>query len=337
MPNERVLITGATGFLGGALARRLKQDGFAVTATGRDPRAGAKLEQDGIRFVAADLTDAEAVRRLCAEQAYVFHSAALAAPWGSRDAFERANVLATRHVAEASRAANVRRFVFVSSPSIYMENSDRLSISEDDPLPPRALSLYAETKREAEQIVDGEHARGLSTITIRPQAIFGPGDRTIFPRLIRLAKKGTLPIIGDGKNLIDVTYIDNVVDALVLCMRAEGPALGGKFNITNGEPQSLYALVERVLDQLHLQYRRKRISLSTASKIAAGLELIHRVALPNKEPLLTRYAVCALARTRTLNIDRARTELGYTPRVSVDEGIERFVRWYRDEGAHASN
>jgi nucleoside-diphosphate-sugar epimerase len=327
----RALVTGATGFLGAALTARLRGLGLAVTALGRDGARGAHLVGLGARFVSCELDDASAVWAAVAGHDYVFHCAALSSPWGRYREFHRSNVVATETIAAASRAAGVRRFIHVSTPSIYADQRDRLGVREDAPLPARAVNHYAATKRLAERVVDEAYQRGLPVITIRPQGIFGPGDRAIFPRLIRVASRGRLPVFGDGRNLVDVTYVDNVVDSLLACATAPATSLGKKYNISNGEPVRGYEFLERMLEAVGVRARRVRVPFSVAYGAAAGLELVHRLALAGREPPLTRYSVIVLGKSRTLDISAARAELMYHPRVGLDEGIARFARWWKEQ------
>jgi len=327
----QVLVTGATGFLGGALCRRLHQLGHTVTGTGRDRARGAELASAGIAFVPADLGDAPAAAALCQGMEYVVHCAALASPWGRYRDFYRANVLATRHVAAACREAGVRRLVHVSSPSIAMDSRDCLDVRERDPLPRTAINAYSATKRLAEEEIDRAHAAGLPVVTLRPHAIIGPGDRAIFPRLYRVAARGWFPVIGHGRSLIDVTYVDNAVEALVLGLRSPAPTLGRKFNISNGEPTGMYELLDRMFTAVGLRYRRVRIPFGLAYGLATVLEALHRLVAVRREPALTRNSVCLLARSRTLDLTAARAELGYRPQVSLAEGIQRFAVWWREQ------
>jgi nucleoside-diphosphate-sugar epimerase len=327
----RVLVTGATGFLGGALSRRLHALGYAVTGTGRDMTRGTELARAGIPFLPADLAEPARVAALCRGMDYVVHCAALASPWGRYQDFYRANVLATRHVAVACRQAGVRRLVHVSSPSICMDSRDCLDVCEDDPLPPTAINAYAATKRLAEEEIDRAHAAGLPVITLRPHAIIGPGDQAIFPRLHKVAARGWFPVIGHGRSVIDVTYVDNAVEALVLALGARPGALGRKFNISNGEPMAMYELLDLLFVAVGLRYRRVRVPFWLAYGLATALETLHALAAPRREPALTRNSVCLLARSRTLDLSAARAELGYRPRVSLAEGIQRFATWWKEE------
>lgn len=332
----KTLITGATGFVGGALARRLHAQSADVTALGRHPIAGKQLQEDGIRFLRADLADKQAITAACAEQDIVFHCGAFCSPWGPYRDFYASNVTGTEHIIHGCQEHDVSRLIYVSTPSLYFTYDTRLNVSERDPLADKQVNFYTQTKLLAEKAIDSAQHAGLPVITIRPRAIFGPGDRTILPRLISRLEQGRLPIIGDESNLIDLTYIDNVVDALLLCANAPSSTLGKKYNITNGEPVNLWHMVQRLCTELNLPYPRQKIPFRLAFMLAWGMEIASRTLLNNKEPLLTRYTVSVLAKSATLDISAARRELGYKANVSVEEGVERFVAWWVESSKNLS-
>ena len=327
----KVLVTGATGFLGQALARRLRSQQAEVTGLGRNPAILAQLEAEGMRAIRADLADGKAVLAACRGQEIVFHVGALAAPWGKRQDFYNSNVLGTQNVIAGCEAHGIRRLVHISTPSIYFGLDSLENVREDAPLPIRPVNEYARTKLLAEDAVDKAFGRGLPVITIRPRAIFGPGDTTILPRLIARLRVGRLPIIGDGRNVIDLTYVENVVDALLLCAAAPAATLGKKYNITNGEPTALWPLIEKLCVALGYEYPRRHDAYRMADRAAALLEVVYRLLPGQPEPPLTRYSVALLAQNTTLDISAARQELGYAPRVSVEEGFRRFVEWWQRE------
>ena len=168
-------------------------------------------------------------------------------------------------------------------------------------------------------------------ITIRPRALFGEGDTVIFPRLIRRIKSGGLPILGNGENIVDLTYIENVVDALLLCAESPADTLGKKYNISNGEPVKIWKLIERVCDELKYPRPRRRISYRAAHAFAGILESVYTLIPFSPEPPLTRLSVSMMANSSTLDISAARNELGYQPRVSVEEGVQRFLKWWKEK------
>jgi nucleoside-diphosphate-sugar epimerase len=325
----RVLITGATGCLGGAAARRFASAGFEVTASGRRPDLGQRLLEDGVSFRPADLTDARAVDRLVQGHDAVVHCGALSSTWGSSAAFDRVNVEGTRHVVAAAEQHQVRRVVLVSTPSVYFDGTDRLNISECDPLPRRPANAYAASKRAAEAILADAQRRGLGAITLRPRAIFGPGDTTLLPRLLRVASRGWLPLVDAGRAIVDLTYVENVVDALLAAVHAPGAVDGGVYNISNGEPWRVRDVLRAFLTGVGLHVRYVAVPFRAAYAAAAVLELAAQLQPGRPEPMLTRMAVGVLGRSQTLCIDAARRDLGYTPRVSIGDGIQRTVAWWR--------
>jgi len=329
----KVVVTGATGFLGEKTAARLAREGAEVIGLGRNLALGRLLEPQGVRFLPVDLSDATSVEKAVSGQDYIIHCAALSSPWGKLEDFQRSNVQATQNILNAAKKAGVKRVVHVSTPSLYVDLTNRVNISEQDPLPLQAINLYAQTKRLAEEAVDEAVKQGLQVVTIRPQGIIGPKDPSILPRLMRVARKGILPVIGDGLNQIDLTYVDNVAQALVLAMKAPNQAVGRKYNITNGEPVALYPTLEKIFQALDLKYRRKQVSFKKALKIASMLEFACKNFITWKEPMLTRYSVCVLGLTRTLNIEAARRDLGYTPEVSMNQALENVIEYYKSPQA----
>lgn len=324
----KALVTGATGFLGRHTALRLAQMGWDVSGMGRSREGGAQLTQDGIRFVQADMRDADRVVQACAGQDYVFHCAALSSPWGDYGEFYGSNVLATRHIIEGCRRYEVRRLIHISTPSIYFNYRPRFLIRESEPLPARPANAYAATKLLAESEVMQACREGLPALILRPRAIFGPLDRALFPRLLQANGKLGVPMLGGGQARIDLTYVDNVVDAMLLGCSAAPAALGQAYNISNGEPLPFREVVEKLFAMLDIPLRTRSIPYGAAYGIAGLLELAYRVLPLRGEPLLTRYTVGSVAIPHTLDITLAREQLGYKPSVSVWDGLQRFADWW---------
>ena len=226
----KILVTGGTGFLGKRLAFKLQTLGYDVTLLGRNRIIGNELAAKGLQFLPIDLIDKEATLTACKGKDYVFHCGALSSPWGKYQQFYNANVLGTRNIIQGCQKYGIQRLIHVSTPSIYFDFSHRLNISENDPLPSKLANHYAATKLLAEAEINQAHQQGLPVITIRPRGIFGPGDNAILPRLIKANNKTGIPLINEGKAYIDMTYIDNVVDALLLCQNAPNHLLGRVFD-----------------------------------------------------------------------------------------------------------
>lgn len=323
-----ILVTGGTGFLGRHLGAALLERGHEVHLLGRNFAPVQSLIARGAHPVPADLRDVSAVSAACARMDIVYHAGALSAPWGKRADFFTINVGGTEAVLVGCQTHGVRRLIYVSSPSVVFDGSDQVQAIESVPYPRRFTSVYALTKKLGEDRVNAAASTGQQIVIVRPKAIFGPGDQALLPRLIDAAREKRLPQIGDGCNLVDLTYVENVVHALLLA--AEAPAAVGKtYTITNGEHVLLWNIIRDVLKRLNLSTHLRQIPLSVALGAAALMEL--RASLTGKEPLLTRYSVMILARTQTYDISAAQRDLGYTPQISLAEGIERTLEGLKEE------
>ncbi|WP_426334366.1 NAD-dependent epimerase/dehydratase family protein [Paenibacillus silvae] len=328
---KRALVTGATGCLGRHLAVRLAEEGWDVTGLGRQQAIGDALVAAGVRFHQGDIRDQQMVDAACKGQDVVFHCAALSSPWGKYRDFYSSNVQGTQILIDSAMRSQVQRLVHVSTPSVYFNFIPRYEVHEQDSLPTKPVNHYAATKYLAEQIVMDAHRQGLPSIMIRPRAIFGPYDQTLFPRIVAANAKRGVPMIDGGQALIDLTCVDNVVDALLLCQRASADALGRAYNISNGDPRPFAELVSKLFDMLDMPLKRLSIPYKVAYGAAAVLENVHRFIPALGEPLLTRYTVGSLGVPQTLNITDAREQLGYTPRVSIEAGLQQFADWWRAE------
>ena len=330
----RVLVTGGTGFLGGHVARDLRERGEAVRVLGRNLAQCERLQELGIEVVRGDLRNAECVMAACKGMDAVVHAGALSAPWGSKREFQAVNVEGTRHVVDGCTQNGVRRLVYISSPSVMFEGRDQENATEGGRHAWPFLSAYSWTKAHGENHVliaggwAGHKKRWedispqIETIVLRPKAIFGPGDTSLLPRLLDAARQNRLPQIGNGANRVDLTYVDNVVHSVRLAL-TRPEAVGGIYTITNGESPRLWNVIRHVLREVGLNDRLRRVPYSLAYAIAACMEA--KSAITKREPLLTRYTVAVLGRTQTYDISAAIRDLGYVPQVSLTEGIERAI------------
>nr|WP_314844266.1 NAD-dependent epimerase/dehydratase family protein [uncultured Microbacterium sp.] len=320
MSGTRVLVTGASGFLGGHLVRDLQRHGHEVFAAGRDVDALSALA-DGDHVVAGDL--ASLTRRMLHVDA-VIHCAALSTPWGRWRDFHRANVEGTRHVVDFARRNGVRRIVHVSSPSVYAAARDRLDIREDQVDPTNRLNGYIRSKLLAERLLQESLAAGdiAELVIVRPRGLIGAGDPSLVPRLLDVHDRVGVPLFDDGRTLIDVTAVENVATALRIAL-GRGDGRGGVYNITNGEPRPLRELLSTLLALTGREPRFRRMDRRVAWAIAAGMERVFAAIPGRPEPPLTRYTLSTIAYSQTLDIARARTELGYRPEVLLDEALVR--------------
>ena len=323
---KKVLVTGATGFLGKYVVKELVEHGYQVRAFGRNSKVGRSLENSSVSFFQGDLTKAEDVLEAFKEMDMVVHAGALSTVWGPWEDFYQANVLGTKYVLEACRQTGIQRLVYVSSPSIYAAPKDQLAIKESDAPEENNLNNYIRSKLASEKLF--KDYPDVPSIILRPRGLFGIGDTSILPRVINLSQKLGIPLIGDGGQLMDMTCVENVALAIRLALEAP-EAKGEVYNITNGEPRAFRDLLEESLTGLDYPIKYRKIPASLLSGIASSLEFIYKTLSLKGEPALTRYTYYLLRYSQTLDISKAERELGYHPKISISEGIEQYVQDYR--------
>ena len=323
---KKVLVTGATGFLGKYVVEELVEHGYQVRAFGRNSKIGRSLENTSVSFFQGDLTNADDVTEACKEMDLVVHAGALSTVWGPWEDFYQANVLGTKYVLEACRQVGMQRLVYVSSPSIYAAPKDQLAIKESDAPEENNLNNYIRSKLASERLF--KDYPDVPSIILRPRGLFGIGDTSILPRVINLSQKIGIPLIGDGRQLMDMTCVENVALAIRLSMEVP-EAKGEVYNITNGEPRAFRDLLEESLTGLGYPIKYRKIPAFLLSGIASSLEFLYKTLNLKGEPALTRYTYYLLRYSQTLDISKAEKELGYHPKISISEGIEQYVKDYR--------
>ncbi len=327
---ENVLVTGGGGFLGSAIAAALAARGDRVRSVSRNPHPGLKALN--VEHILGDITDAPALERACVGMDAVFHAAAKAPPWGDYRDYQRTNVLGTDNVIAACRKNGVPRLIHTSTPSVIFDGRDLQGVDESVPYPARYTAHYPLTKARAEQAVIRAGAGELKTIVLRPHEIWGPGDPHFVPRIIARAR--TLRCIGDGRNLVDTTYIDNAAQAHLLAADAlkAKPALSGRvYFISQGEPMPAWDMIDAILKAAGLGPVKGHIGHRPARAMGWIFEKVYGwLRLPG-EPPMTRFVADALAKAHWFDIGAARRDLGYAPRVSTAEGLKRLEAWLRKE------
>jgi 2-alkyl-3-oxoalkanoate reductase len=317
----QILLTGVSGFVGGALGAYLRQLGYDVIGVSRKaPRPNSVS-----RFLAHDLT--EPIPASWPSTAVVVHCAALSSPWASPAAYQANNVGATRNLLAYAERAKARRFVFISSSSVYYAPGDQLGITEDSPFPLTPINQYAATKRQAEELV---RRAAVPWAILRPRAVFGPGDTVLFPRILRAAKRGALPrmIRPDGKSpWADLIYIDNLSHYIE---RAVALDVSGSFNLTNNQPVELYPFLDGLLAKLSLPQPRKTVRVGTAMFFARLSELVSHYLLNYKEPPITRFGVEVMAYSKIFDVRKMVAAFGPPP-VTIETGVDRFLEWQRTQ------
>ena len=327
----KILVTGGTGFLGRHVVWRAAAEGAEVVFTGRNANAAEEVIRHApapVRWRPLEHGDEEAERTLteaARSAGALVHCAALSSPWGAFDEFHRANVTSTAEVIAACRANEVRRLVHISTPSLYFGFSDRLGIREDADLPP-AANAYVRTKLAAERLV---RDAGLPEVAIlRPRALFGPWDQTLVPRILRVMTRGAMPIMRGGRIQLDLTYIDNAVEAVWRAATRPLPRAVNTYNVSNGEPRELIDVLTVMAGEFGLPLRTRKVPWPLVELVARSLETFARLG-SGKEPPLTRYSAGVLAFSQTLDVSALRDELDWQPTVGIDEGIRRHAEWWR--------
>lgn len=324
-------MTGATGFTGGHLAAALAARGEDVRALVR-PKSRARFDRSplaaaGVEAVEGDLTNAASMRRAAKDVEVVYHIAATYREAGQPDAAYRAvNVEGTRNVLEAARDAGVRRVVHCSTGGVHGHVSNPPA-NEDAPLGPG--DIYQETKLEAEQLARAFGAStGLDVVVARPIGIYGPGD-VRFLRMFRGLARGRFPLIGSGQVFYHLTFVDDLVEGFQLC-GTEPRAAGGTYLLAGPRFTTLEALLGLVARELRVE--PPKVHLPVWPFWTAGL-LCEIACVPLRiEPPLFRRRVDFYTKSRAFDTTRAQTELGFAPRVDLEEGIRRTAAWYRSEG-----
>lgn len=302
------LVTGATGGLGRTLVPMLHAAGWHVRATGRRPRVGEAIRPLDLTSPLPD--------DLCAGVDTVFHLAALSAPWGRRRDFAAINVDATRRLLAAARAAQVRRVVHVSTPSIYVEARNRFGITERDPPARHFANAYAATKWQGEQAV---RTSGVPATIIRPHAIVGPDDTVLLPRLLRAVRRGRVLLPGGGRASVELTDVRDVAAALIAA--ADAPPT--EANLSGGAARPVREIVARIADRLGIAARIVAVPPAAALVAAGVLEGLGR--LGGQEPPVTRYAIKALGWSRTFDLSHAAAALGWAPRITPEDAIDHAL------------
>jgi len=314
-----VFVTGGSGFVGGALIRRLVADGHQVRALARSDTASATVTDLGAEPVCGDLSDPASLREACAGNELVFHAAAQTTRGGGRAAFVRGNVDGTRNVIAACRDSGVRRLVHVGTEAALMAGQPLVNIDETAPLRPDSAAHYSATKAMAEQAVRDANDEKLETVVVRPRFVWGRGDTTLLPELVGAVKSGRFGWIGGGRNLTDTTHIDNTVEGLVL--GAERGRPGEAYFVTDGEPVEFRAFITAMLDTQGVPAPTREIPAGLARALTAAGEGLWRLLRLRSAPPLDYMSLWVSSQECTIDITRARTELGYAPVRSRAEGL----------------
>ncbi|UVM71253.1 NAD-dependent epimerase/dehydratase family protein [Pseudomonas alvandae] len=328
----KILVTGASGFIGGRFARFALEQGLDVRVNGRRAESVEHLVRRGAEFIPGDLSDPELARELCRDVDAVVHCAGSVGLWGRYQDFHLGNVQLTENVVEACLKQKVRRMVHLSSPSIYFDGRDHVGLTEEQ-VPKRFKHPYAATKYLAEQKVFGAQEFGLEVLALRPRFVTGAGDMSIFPRLLKMQRKGRLAIVGNGLNKVDFTSVQNLNEALLSSLLATDSALGKAYNISNGTPVPLWDVVNYVMRKMEVPQVRRYRPYGLAYSLGAVNEGLCTLWPGRPEPTLSRLGMQVMNRNFTLDISRARHYLDYDPQVGLWTALDEFCAWWRVQDA----
>jgi 2-alkyl-3-oxoalkanoate reductase len=322
----RVLVTGASGMLGGGVARALHERGEDVTVLQRRPSGLA------LREVLADVADRSAMARAAQGQDVVVHLAAKVNVTGAWADYEHANIDGTASVVAACLDAGVGRLVHISSPSVAHAGSALVGAGAGPADPRRARGHYARSKAVAERLALRAAGPDLAVVAVRPHLVWGPEDTQLVGRLVDRARAGRLPVIGSGAALIDSTWVDNAVDAVVAAVDRCEHASGQALVVSNGEPRPVAELIAGICRAAGAPAPHRRVPYAVARAAGAAVDAVWatRLALPwaaePGDPPLTRFLAEQLATAHWFDQRHTREVLGWTPRASLDEGLAALAR-----------
>lgn len=317
--SEPVFVTGGSGFIGSRLIARLVAEGTPVRALARSPAGCEAVESLGAEAVPGDLSDRGSLAAGAEGCATVFHLAAHLGQWGDQADFVAVNVTGTESLLAAAREAGSSRFVHCGTEAALLAGEPLVEVDEKTELRPDSKALYAATKARAELAVRAANGDRLQTVVLRPRLVWGAGDTTLLPEMVAAARSGKLAWIGGGEHLTATTHVDNVVEGLLLAARRGRP--GEAYFVTDGEPVVFREFVTALLETQGVDAPKRSIPAGVARFVAAAGEGAWRLLPLRGEPPLTRLALWLSSLECTIDITKAREELGYEPVKSRARGL----------------
>ena len=316
----RIFVTGASGFVGGAATRALIAAGHSVLAMSRSEESDAKIRALGAEPVRCDLESVVGPHLAGAD--VVLHCAAFVEQWGPRNAWTRFNVEGTRNVLSAAQNWGVPRFIHIGTEAALFRGQHLRGVDETYPLAPRSPYPYSSTKAQAEQLVLAANAPGFETIVLRPRFIWGPGDTTLLPAIVAMAKAGQFMWINGGRAMTSTTHIANLVHAIELAL-TKGRA-GEAYFILDDGVRPMREMLSGMAASRGVSLPDKSVPGWVADAIGATCETLWRTFPMKGEPPLTRFSAMIMSRDAILKDDKARAEMGYAPVISVEDGLRQL-------------
>lgn len=316
-----ILITGAGGFLGAEIARQGLAKGFKIRgiARGKYP----EMSELGVEMIQGDIGNLNAVVEATGGCQAVFHVAALAGAWGKYEDYFHSNVKGTQNIIEACKTHKIPRLIFTSSPSVIHQGGDIEGKDESLPYPEHYTAHYPATKAEAERLALAANSETLSTVSLRPHLIWGPGDRHLIPRILDRADRGRLRYLAPHKK-VDSVYITDAASAhwsAYDCLNPKADCAGRAYFISQDEPWEMKSLMDGILEAHGRKAITKTIHPRIAYSVGFLFELIYRLFKIEKEPVMTRFIAEQLSTAHWYDISAARRDLNYTPQYTIKEGL----------------
>lgn len=328
----KAFITGINGFIGSNLATRLITEGQEVSGLVRKTSDLSFLEGLKVKLFFGDLSNRVILDKATQGVDIVYHVAGLASDWGPIELFRKVNVEGTKNLLESSLNSGVKRFIFISSAAVHGFGSFH-NATEDSPKT-ATIFPYCITKKEAEDLVNRFHREtGLPTLIIRPGNVFGPRDRVTFVKMAELLEKRQMVYINRGRPLTCPTYVENLVDAILLAGSRKDTE-GETFIITDGLKITWKEYFDKIAEKLGVGRPLFSAPYCLAYSAGAVCEAILKLFRSKKPPIITRYRIAIAGKDYHFSIEKARTKLGYRPKVSLDEAMERTVKWYKSNSKY---